>query len=162
MRGLEENDALIGSVSSGELLGQLVTEYKKGSNLDIQNLDKEKRRTLAAQLYSSPEFVDKRLGNYMDKEALEQMLNPEGVEPLSVREMREAGKEYFGQTRRDAQRIARVLRRRDVFSLYSTEKAKDTSLTPYKFSHREDVQEKLNMKPSTINRDVNFGLQTPE
>ena len=65
----------------------------------------KERLALAAQLYSSPDFADKRFTQYMDGKVIESMVNPEGVSAISLKDIREAGKESFGRTRQDASKI---------------------------------------------------------
>ncbi len=174
-RNLEEKNVLIGHDVSEKLLTQLVTQYKEGKDIGVKGLNTEQRVTLAAQLYSSPDFADKRFASYITTKDIEEMLNPEvieyelspskdipkNVEYISIRDMREAGKESFGRTRKDAQTIARDLRREEVYSLYLVIKQNDEDLTPYAFSQMKEMQEYLHMKPATIKRDIdwNVGLE---
>lgn len=157
-RNLEEKNVLTGHEASEKILTQLVTQYKDGKDLGVKELKREERLAVAAQLYSSPDFADKRYGSYMTAKDMEEMLSPEGLEAVSIRDMREAGKESFGRTRRDAQVIARDLRREEVYSLYLVKKQDNEDLTPYAFSQMKDVQEDLHMKAATIKRDIDWNI----
>ncbi len=157
-RHLEDTNVLSAHEASEKLLTQLVVRYKEGKDIAVEKLDTEQRRAIAAQLYSSPDFADKRYASYMATKDMEAMLNPEGLEAISRRDMREAGKESFGRTRRDAEIVARDLRREEVYSLYLVKKQENPELTPYQFSRMQNIQEDLHMKPATIKRDVDWNI----